>query len=118
MYTGEVLEMATYKFVQKIPVPAYLLAMAVGELECRSLGPVSCVWAEPSVVERAAWEFAEMASFISAGEQKPLTCMCASESWRLLENHPAGQHRVSETAICARDQMQKRAVLVCLQRRS
>jgi aminopeptidase N len=39
------------------PIPPYLFALAVGELASRDLGPRSRVWAEPSVVEAAAWEF-------------------------------------------------------------
>lgn len=65
---GAEIEMTTHRFEQKIPVPAYLLALAVGELESRRIGPQSRVWAEPAVVERAAWEFAETAAFLSAGE--------------------------------------------------
>ncbi|HEX9101283.1 MAG TPA: M1 family peptidase, partial [Polyangia bacterium] len=40
------------------PIPPYLLAFAVGELAGRDVGPRSRVWAEPSVVDAAAWEFA------------------------------------------------------------
>ena len=39
------------------PIPPYLLALAVGDLASRDVGPRSRVWAEPSIVERAAWEF-------------------------------------------------------------
>lgn len=31
-------------FVQKVPMPSYLIALAVGVLESRSLGPRSHVW--------------------------------------------------------------------------
>lgn len=50
------------------PIPPYLFALAVGELESRELSPRSRVWAEPSVVDRAAWEFAAVASLMAAGE--------------------------------------------------
>jgi leukotriene-A4 hydrolase len=36
------------------PIPSYLLALAVGDLAFRSLGPRTGVYAEPSVVEAAA----------------------------------------------------------------
>jgi leukotriene-A4 hydrolase len=43
-----------YAFTQAVPMPSYLLALAVGQLESREIGPRSAVWAEPSVVEAAA----------------------------------------------------------------
>ena len=49
-------------------IPPYLLAFAVGDLVSRDVGPRSRVWAEPSVVEKAAWEFAEMDAHLRAGE--------------------------------------------------
>lgn len=50
-------------------IPPYLFAFAVGELESRELGPRSRVWAEPKVVEQAAWEFADVHRMILAGEE-------------------------------------------------
>jgi aminopeptidase N len=50
------------------PIPPYLFAFAVGDLASRELGPRSRVWAEPSVVEQAAWEFADVDRMIGAGE--------------------------------------------------
>src|SRR5438094_303051 len=48
------------------PIPPYLFALAVGRLESRELGPRSRVWAEPEVVEQAAWDFAEVDAVLSA----------------------------------------------------
>jgi leukotriene-A4 hydrolase len=50
------------------PIAPYLFAFAVGELASRELGPRSRVWAEPSVVDGAAWEFAEVDGMLAAGE--------------------------------------------------
>lgn len=50
------------------PIPPYLLALAVGQLACRDLGPRTRVWAEPGVVEAAAWEFSDVEQMLSAGE--------------------------------------------------
>ncbi len=50
------------------PIAPYLFAFAVGDLTSRELGPRSRVWAEPSVVEAAAWEFAGVEAMIAAGE--------------------------------------------------
>lgn len=58
-----------YTFRMPQSIPPYLLALAVGQLEFRRLGPRSGIYAEPSVVERAAWEFAEVESMIDAAEE-------------------------------------------------
>jgi len=58
----------TFRFRMPQPIPSYLLALAVGELEGRDLSPRARVWAEPATVEQAAWEFAETESFIQKAE--------------------------------------------------
>jgi leukotriene-A4 hydrolase len=58
-----------YRFRMDQAVPPYLIALAVGELEFREIGPRSGVWAEPSVVERAATEFGEVEQMIDAAER-------------------------------------------------
>ncbi|MBK8941255.1 MAG: M1 family metallopeptidase [Polyangiaceae bacterium] len=50
------------------PIAPYLFALAVGDLASRELGARSVVWAEPSVVDAAAWEFAEVDAMLTAGE--------------------------------------------------
>ena len=50
----------TFHFSQTVPVPAYLIALAIGNLESRKIGPRSHVWAEPEIVEKAEYEFAEV----------------------------------------------------------
>eukprot|EP01025_Chloroclados_australasicus_P042995 TRINITY_DN45714_c0_g1_i5.p1 TRINITY_DN45714_c0_g1~~TRINITY_DN45714_c0_g1_i5.p1 ORF type:complete len:519 (-),score=41.36 TRINITY_DN45714_c0_g1_i5:54-1418(-) len=56
-----------YEFEQSVPIPAYLLALAVGELVSRPVGEYSRVWAEPSVVDAAAYEFQETGQFLQTG---------------------------------------------------
>jgi aminopeptidase N len=46
-----------FRFRMPQPVPSYLIAIAVGDLEFRSLGPRTGVWAEPPTVAAAAAEF-------------------------------------------------------------
>ncbi len=58
-----------YHFQMKQPIPAYLLALAVGKLEFESLGPRSGVYAESSVLEKAATEFEDLESMITAAEK-------------------------------------------------
>ncbi len=50
------------------PLAPYLFAFAIGDLAARELGARSMVWAEPSVVDDAAWEFAEIDGMLTAGE--------------------------------------------------
>ncbi len=58
-----------YTFSMPQAIPSYLLALAIGDLEFRSLGPRSGVYAEPSVVDDAAWEFAEVEAMLDAAEK-------------------------------------------------
>jgi leukotriene-A4 hydrolase len=62
-------EQATYHFRQQVPMPSYLVALAVGDLESRELGPRSRVWSEPSMVELAHYEFVDTEKFLSTAEQ-------------------------------------------------
>ncbi len=57
-----------YAFRMEEPIPSYLLALAVGEIAFAPTGPRSGVYAEPSVVEAAAWEFADTEKMIAATE--------------------------------------------------
>lgn len=57
------------RFHMEQRVPSYLIALAVGDLEFRELGPRSGVYAEPGVVEQAAWEFADTEAMIRAVEE-------------------------------------------------
>ncbi len=59
---------AIERFVMPQPIPPYLIALAVGDLVSRPLGRISRVWAEPAVIEAAAWEFAEIDTMLDAGE--------------------------------------------------
>jgi aminopeptidase N len=51
------------------PVPSYLIALAAGDLAFRELGVRSGVYAEPTVLDRAAYEFADTEAMIAAVEQ-------------------------------------------------
>ncbi len=57
-----------YAFEMDKPIPPYLIALAVGELEFRKVGPRTGVYAEPAVVEAAAYEFGEMEDMLKAAE--------------------------------------------------
>ncbi len=49
-------------------IPSYLLAIGIGELDVRSLGPRSGVYAEPKRIKAAAYEFADTEKMIAAAE--------------------------------------------------
>ncbi|MCB1578376.1 MAG: aminopeptidase, partial [Xanthomonadales bacterium] len=57
-----------YRFVMNQAIPSYLLAIAVGELDVRETGPRTAVYAEPSLVAKAAREFEDTEKMIEAAE--------------------------------------------------
>ncbi|KAI9025948.1 peptidase family M1-domain-containing protein [Phycomyces nitens] len=57
-----------YHFEQNTTIPTYLIAIAVGNLVGREIGPRSTVWCEPEMVDQAAWEFDDTERFIATGE--------------------------------------------------
>jgi leukotriene-A4 hydrolase len=59
----------TFAFTQPVAVAAYLVALAVGHLVSKEVGPRSSVWAEPSVVDAAVYEFGETEEFLQTGER-------------------------------------------------
>jgi aminopeptidase N len=61
-------EQGVYQFRMPQPVPSYLLAIAVGDLEFRSLDTRSGVYAEPSVINSATAEFSDIPKMIQAAE--------------------------------------------------
>ncbi|MEL6105056.1 MAG: M1 family aminopeptidase/hydrolase, partial [Planctomycetota bacterium] len=58
-----------YEFVMNQPIPSYLLALAVGDLQFKPLGPRSGVYCEPSVLEKAVWELHDTERMIAAAEE-------------------------------------------------
>ena len=57
-----------YDFQMVQPIPSYLLALAVGNVEFRSVGPHTGVYAVPELIDAAAYEFAEMEQLLVAAE--------------------------------------------------
>lgn len=52
-------ETSQYRYKMPQPIPSYLFAIAAGNLAFEELGPHTGVYAEPEILESAAWEFAE-----------------------------------------------------------
>lgn len=59
----------TFLFEMPQPIPPYLLAIVVGDIASRDLSPRARVWAEPELVDKVAWEFAEVESMIETAER-------------------------------------------------
>jgi leukotriene-A4 hydrolase len=57
-----------YRFDMPQPIPSYLIALAVGDLEFRRIGPRTGVYADPSLVVAAAREFEDVESMVHTGE--------------------------------------------------
>lgn len=62
-------EFAHEKWAMDYPVPAYLLAIAVGNLVSADISDRSRVWSEPSMVKRAAEEFSDLPKIMKVGER-------------------------------------------------
>lgn len=58
-----------YEFKQPHPVPSYLMALAVGDIAFQKIDNRTGVYAEPSVLKNAAWEFADMGKMVTAAEK-------------------------------------------------
>ena len=58
----------TFHFRMPQPIPSYLLALAVGDLDFRAIGPRTGVWAEPSRVAAAAKEFEDVETMLTKTE--------------------------------------------------
>jgi len=57
-----------YHFEMTQPIPAYLIALAVGNLEYRKLGKNCGVYSEPEMIRQVAWEFKDLRKMILAAE--------------------------------------------------
>jgi aminopeptidase N len=58
-----------YRFTMDQPIPAYLLALAIGDLDFKPLGRRTGVFAEPSVLPKAAKELSDTERMVSAAEK-------------------------------------------------
>jgi leukotriene-A4 hydrolase len=58
-----------YEFEMPQPIPSYLIALAVGDLSFAPISARAGIWAEPTVVGKAAREFADLEAMIRAAEE-------------------------------------------------
>lgn len=60
---------SVYSFKMDQPIPPYLMALAVGDLEFQSLGSRTGVYAEPAMLKKAAYEFEDVEKMVDAAEE-------------------------------------------------
>jgi aminopeptidase N len=58
-----------YGFHMPLPIPSYLVALAIGDLAFKPMSERTGVWAEPSVLDSAAREFEDTEKMIEATEK-------------------------------------------------
>ncbi|MEX1001992.1 MAG: M1 family metallopeptidase [Crocinitomicaceae bacterium] len=58
-----------YHFEMKKPIPSYLIALAVGNLEFAPLGKRTGVFTEPQLIDRCVYEFADVEKMMEAAEE-------------------------------------------------
>lgn len=57
-----------HHFRMKLPVPAYLIAIAIGDIAFRAAGPRTGIYAEPSMLDAAAREFSDLEQLVATVE--------------------------------------------------
>jgi aminopeptidase N len=58
-----------YSFKMEQPIPTYLMALAVGDIRFKAIGDRTGVYAIPSVIDAAAYEFEDMQKMLVAAEK-------------------------------------------------
>jgi leukotriene-A4 hydrolase len=58
-----------YQFRMAQPIPAYLMALAVGRLDFAPLSGRTGIYAEPATLPKATYEFADLEQMVGAAEQ-------------------------------------------------
>jgi aminopeptidase N len=62
-------ESRVFSYKMDKPVAPYLIAIAVGDLAFRELGPRTGVWTEPAMLDKAAAELADTEKMVAAAEK-------------------------------------------------
>ncbi|EFN66270.1 Leukotriene A-4 hydrolase [Camponotus floridanus] len=70
----------TYEFHQPVPIPSYLVAIAIGALVSKQVGPRSKVWAEKEYIDQSAYEFGETETMLQCAEQ-----LCGPYIWGIYD---------------------------------
>ncbi|XP_058804623.1 leukotriene A-4 hydrolase [Phymastichus coffea] len=69
-----------HKFHQPVPIPSYLIAIAVGALVSKQIGPRTKVWTERELLDKSAYEFAETETMLKTAEE-----ICGPYVWGIYD---------------------------------
>jgi leukotriene A-4 hydrolase/aminopeptidase len=58
-----------YRFEMQQPISSYLLALSVGDIHFKPISSRSGIYAEPAMLDTAAWELADLEKMISGAEE-------------------------------------------------
>lgn len=58
-----------YHFKMDMPVPAYLMALAVGDISFKAIDNRTGVYAEPNMLEKASYEFEDVGKMVTTAEK-------------------------------------------------
>ncbi|RPD38109.1 M1 family metallopeptidase [Chitinophaga barathri] len=58
-----------YTFSMEQPVPAYLMALAVGDISFKAVDSITGVYTEPAMLDKAAWELADIGKMVTTAGQ-------------------------------------------------
>ena len=58
-----------YRFTMEIPIPTYLIALAVGDIAYKAIDARSGVYTEPSMLDRATAELSDIPAMMKAAEE-------------------------------------------------
>lgn len=70
-------EVGVTHFKQEVPIPAYLVAIAIGKLVSRPLGENSNVWSEEAIADACAEEFSETSTMLKTASE-----LCGPYVWK------------------------------------
>ncbi|KAF5307459.1 hypothetical protein FQR65_LT06814 [Abscondita terminalis] len=70
----------TTTFVQTVPMCSYLIAIAIGALEGKKIGPRTTIWSEKEILEESAYEFAETEMQLQKAEE-----ICGPYEWGIYD---------------------------------
>ncbi|EPZ33006.1 Peptidase M1, membrane alanine aminopeptidase domain-containing protein [Rozella allomycis CSF55] len=59
----------TYNFNQPVVIPSYLIALAVGALKGKDIGPRTTCWSEEEILDSCCFEFSETEKFLAVAEE-------------------------------------------------
>jgi aminopeptidase N len=66
---NEGVEDGIHRFRMKLPIPAYLIALAIGDIDFQAVGPRTGIYAEPCILEPAVTEFSDLEQLLATVER-------------------------------------------------